>query len=195
MGRESRCTVRHDGREAEARTQLETDELTVRTPFRLTIPRSQIASTDVRGDELEVAYDGGSVTLVLGEQEAARWAHDISHPRTLADKLGVKAGQRVRLVGDADPALVGAGERITDGEADVVFIGAESPDDLRLIGPLQDQIARDGSIWVIRPKGRADLTEAMVIAAGRDAKLHDVKIARVSDTHTAMKFVIPVERR
>jgi hypothetical protein len=34
-----------------------------------------------------------------------------------------------------------------------------------------------------------------VIGAGRDARLHDVKIARVSATHTAMKFVIPVERR
>jgi hypothetical protein len=195
MGRESRCTVRHDGREAEARAQLETDELTIRTPFRLTIPRSQIASTDVRGEELEVAFDGGLVTLVLGEREASRWAHDIAHPRTLADKLGVKAGQRVRLVGDADPGLVGAGTRVTDGEADVVFVAAESPEDLRLIGPLQDQIASDGAIWVIRPKGRADLTEAMVIAAGRGARLHDVKIARVSDTHTAMKFVIPVERR
>ncbi|HET7380637.1 MAG TPA: hypothetical protein VFJ24_11390 [Gaiellales bacterium] len=195
MGRESRCIVRHDRREAEARAQLDTDELTIRTPFRLTIPRSQIASTDVRGEELEVAYDGGSVTLVLGEREASRWAHDIAHPRTLAHKLGVKAGQRVRLVGDADPGLVGAGRRVIDGEADVVFVAAESPDDLRLIGPLQDQIASDGAIWVIRPKGRADLTEAMVIAAGRDARLHDVKIARVSDTHSAMKFVIPVERR
>lgn len=116
-------------------------------------------------------------------------------PKTLADKLGVKPGERVRLVGHADPALVGAGRRVTGGEADVVFVGAESPEDLRLIGPLQDEIARDGAIWVIRPKGRGDLTEAMVIAAGREARLHDVKIARVSDTHTAMRFVIPVERR
>jgi len=195
MGREARCTVRLDGRVAEARAQLETGELTVRAPFRLTVPRSQIATAEVRGDELDIAYDGGSVTLVLGEREAARWAHEIANPKTLADKLGVKPGQRVRLVGNADPALVGAGERVTGGEADVVFVAAESPEDLRLVGPLQDEIARDGAIWVIRPKGRADLTEAMVIAAGRDAALHDVKIARVSDTHTAMKFVIPVERR
>src|SRR5262249_56674650 len=75
MGREARCIVRHDGREAEARAELETDELTVRTPFRLKVPRSKIASTEIRGDELEVAYDGGSVTLVLGEREAARWGH------------------------------------------------------------------------------------------------------------------------
>ena len=40
-----------------------------------------------------------------------------------------------------------------------------------------------------------DLTEAMVIGAGRDAGLTDIKIARISDTHTAMKFVIPVARR
>lgn len=81
MGRETRCTVRHDGREAEARAQLGMDGLTVRAPFRLTIPRSRITATEVRGEQLDVAYDGGSVTLVLGESEAARWAHEIANRR------------------------------------------------------------------------------------------------------------------
>ena len=66
---------------------------------------------------------------------------------------------------------------------------------LEQIASLRDQIARDGAIWVIRPKGRDDLTEAMVIGAGRGAGMHDVKIARISATHTGMKFVIPVEQR
>jgi hypothetical protein len=48
---------------------------------------------------------------------------------------------------------------------------------------------------VIRPKGRHDLTEGMVIAAGRGAGMHDIKIARISATHSGMKFVIPVEQR
>jgi hypothetical protein len=195
MGREARCAVRHDGQEAEARALLETDELIVRSPFRLTIPRAGIRSATAAGEALDVVYDGGAVTLRLGEREAAKWAADIANPKTLADKLGVKAGQRVRLAGTADAELVGAGQLVADGEADVVFLAAETPAALQQLASLRDQIARDGAIWVIRPKGRDDLTEEMVIAAGRDAGMHDVKIARISATHTGMKFVIPVEQR
>jgi hypothetical protein len=194
MGREIRCRVRHDGQEAEAKAQLETDELIVRSPFRLTVPRAGIRSATVAGEALEVVYDGGALTLGLGEREAAKWAADIANPKSLADKLDVKAGQRVLLVG-ADAELVGAGHRVDEGEADVVFLAAETPEALEQIASLRDQIARDGAIWVIRPKGRDDLTEGMVIAAGRGAAMHDVKIARISATHTGMKFVIPVEQR
>jgi hypothetical protein len=48
---------------------------------------------------------------------------------------------------------------------------------------------------VVAPKGRADPTERDVLAAGREAGLTDVKVAKFSDTHTAHKFVIPRERR
>ena len=195
MGREARVVVRHDGRQDEAKALLETDELIVRSPFRLTVPRAQIRAARAEGDLLTVEYAGGSVQLELGEREAARWSHDIAYPKTLADKLGVKPGQRVRLVGGADPELVGAGSRVEDGEADVVFLYAADADGLAQIDRLQHVIARDGAIWVIRPKGRDEITEAMVFAAGRGAGLHDVKIARVSAADTAMKFVIPVERR
>jgi hypothetical protein len=195
MGREARCAVTHDGQEAEAKALLETDELIVRSPFRLTVPRAGIRSASAAGEALEVVYDGGSLTLRLGEREAAKWAADIANPKTLADKLGVKAGQRVRLVGAAYAELVGAGHRVAEGEADVVFLAADAPSDLEQIARLRDEIARDGAIWVIRPKGRDDLTEAMVIGAGRGAGMHDIKIARISSTHTGMKFVIPVEQR
>lgn len=195
MGREARCVVRHAGQEADAKALLETDELIVRSPFRLKVPRGEIASAGADGDVLTVAYAGGRIELELGEREAAKWAQDIANPTTLADRLGVKPDQRVRLVGAVDRALIGAGREVASGQADIVFLALDSSADLALIGPLQDTISPDGAIWVIRPKGRDDLTEAMVIGAGRDARLHDVKIARVSATHTAMKFAIPVERR
>jgi hypothetical protein len=190
-----RCTVVHAGEQAEAKAQLETDELIVRSPFRLTVPRAGIRSATVAGEALDVVYDGGMVTLELGEREAAKWAADIANPKTLADKLGVKAGQRVRLVGAADAELVGAGHQVGEGEADVVFLAADAPSELEQIARLRDEIARDGAIWVIRPKGRDDLSEAMVVGAGRGAGMHDVKIARISATHTGMKFVIPVAQR
>jgi len=195
MGREARCTVRHDGEQAEARVLLETDELIVRSPFRLKIPRAEITNARPDGDRLSVEWPQGAVELELGEREAARWAHEIANPKTLADKLGVKTGQRVLVVGDTVGELVGAGRQVDHGLADVVFVSVESPADLEQIGSLQREIARDGAFWAIRPKGRPDLTEAMVIGAGRDAGLTDIKIARISDTHTGMKFVIPVARR
>jgi hypothetical protein len=115
--------------------------------------------------------------------------------KTAAEKVGVKPGQRVRLVGPVDEALSGDGTVIGEGTADVVLLAAESPADLERIEALLPQLARDGAIWVIRPRGREHLTEAMVIGAGREAGLYDVKIARISDTHTGMKFVIPVAQR
>jgi hypothetical protein len=195
MGREVRCLVRHAGEEAEAKALLETDEVIVRSPFRLTVPRSAITAARADGPRLEIAYDDGPLVLELGEREAAKWAHDIAHPKSLADKLGVKSGQRVRLVGNVGTELVGAGTRVADGEADVVFVAVEHAVDLPRIGALQHEIARDGAIWAIRPKGRDDLTEAMVLGAGREAGLYDVKTARISATHTGEKFVIPKERR
>ncbi len=47
MGREARCAVSHDGQQAEAKALLETDELIVRSPFRLTVPRAGIRSATV----------------------------------------------------------------------------------------------------------------------------------------------------
>jgi hypothetical protein len=195
MGREARCLVRHGEDEAEAKVLLETDEVIVRSPFRLTVRRGEITAARADGDRLAVEWPEGRLEIDLGETEAARWAHEIAHPKTVADKLGVKPGQRVLLVGDVDQDLLGAGERIEAGPADVAFLRVETPAYLDRIGSLQEEIERDGAIWAIRPKGRPDLTEAMVIAAGRAAGLKDIKIARISETHTAMKFVIPLERR
>jgi hypothetical protein len=52
-----------------------------------------------------------------------------------------------------------------------------------------------GALWVVRPKGRREITESDVMAAGKAAGLVDVKVVSFSDTHTAEKFVIPVAQR
>jgi hypothetical protein len=194
MGREARCVVHRGDEQAEAKVLLESGELIVRAPFGLKLPRAEITAR-AEGDRLMVEWPRGSVALELGEREAAKWAHEIANPKTLADKLGVQPEETVLLVGAFDVDLVGAGTLVEGGPANVVFVSVETADDLARIEALQEEISSDGAIWVIRPKGRADLTEAMVIAAGRDAGLTDIKIAKISDTHTGMKFVIPVARR
>ena len=50
-------------------------------------------------------------------------------------------------------------------------------------------------MWVVAPRGSADVREADVLAAGKAAGLVDVKVVRFSPTRTAHKFVIPVNHR
>jgi hypothetical protein len=54
---------------------------------------------------------------------------------------------------------------------------------------------RDGALWTVRRKGRRDQSEGDVLAAGRAAGLLDVKVVRLSETHSLFKWVIPVSRR
>jgi hypothetical protein len=127
---------------------------------------------------------------------------DYSH-RLLIDKLGVKPGQRIAVLGvERAEFLVdlagrvpeySRGERIKD--ADLIFFSAEARDNLSRLKSLLQWIRKDGAIWVVYPKGQSHIREIDVITAGKSAGLTDNKVCRFSDTHTALRFVIPVSRR
>jgi len=127
---------------------------------------------------------------------------DFSH-RSLMDKLGVKEGDRVSLLGMNEEGFLAelraAGAELSVGrlrkQSDHVFLAVESMGDLRKIGGLEPSMARNGATWVVFPKGRKDVREADVIHAGVAAGLVDNKVVRFSDTHTALRFVIPLARR
>ena len=124
-------------------------------------------------------------------------------PKTLLDKLALKPGARVALVGirdedfrrDVAQRARGVEEGEPTHEVDVVFLGADSLDDLRALDRLEERLARDGAIWVVAPKGGREPREADVLAAGKAAGLVDTKVVRFSATHTAHRFVVPVARR
>lgn len=199
MGQEIVCTALSDGRRAEGRAQLETDELLFRGEgLRLRIPYSSVTGVRAAGGVLEVDHDGATSTFEVGDR-AVRWADRIKNPKTVIDKLGVKPGQRVALRGmDADGFagdLAARGAELVEGDADHLFVAVETQDDLAALGDIVPLIARNGAVWTVRRKGRKDLTEADVMAAGKAAGLVDVKVVRFSETHTAEKFVIPVADR
>jgi hypothetical protein len=199
VGQEIVCTASSDGRRAEGRAQLETDELLFRGDgLRLRIPYSSI--TDVRAADgvLEVDHEGATSTFDLGDK-AARWADRIKNPKTVIDKLGVKPGQRVVLHGIETDGfggeLTARGAELVERGADHLFVAVETHDDLAGLRALVPLIERDGAVWTVRRKGRKDLTESDVMAAGKAAGLVDVKVVHFSETHTAEKFVIPVADR
>jgi hypothetical protein len=125
------------------------------------------------------------------------------------DKLGIRPGGRVAIVGDlsaADPTFEAElRERtpdVTHGEpesdTEVVLLAADSTADLapERLRALAARIRQNGGIWVVTRKGKAaTLRDVEVIACGLAADLVDNKVASFSDTHTAQRLVIPVSRR
>jgi hypothetical protein len=203
MGAEATCVAHFNGATARGKARLETDVLQFRAAgLRLTIPFAQITTIAARGDALTIAFADGTATLDLGAA-ATKWAEKIRNPPSRLDKLGVKRDQSVALVNLDDEVLVrdleSAGAVIAGGQRtkglDVIVCGASRENDLDRLERLKTRLQPTGALWVIRPKGRPEISEQSVRAAGRGAGLVDVKVVSFSSTHTAHKFVIPLAGR
>ena len=80
--------------------------------------------------------------------------------------------------------------------SDLIFVEADSIDDLLRIGVLRGALVPNGAIWVVSRKGRgASLRDVDVIAAAKSVDLVDNKVVAFSPTHTALRLVIPVAFR
>jgi hypothetical protein len=202
MGAEAHCSVTFGHTTAEGKALLETDELIFRGEgLRLSIPYKAISRVDARDGVLHVSWPDGTAAFDLGPA-AAKWADKVRNRPSRIDKLNIRAGQLVLFVGVRDATLreeietCGATVLARGFEpVDAIFMAANERGDLERLVTVQKFLKRDGAIWVIRPKGSAQITESDVRKAGRAAGLVDVKVARFSDTLTAEKFVIPVSRR
>lgn len=199
MGREARCTARYDDQLSEGNALLETDELVFRGTFRLAIPYREMSRVLAVDGRLEVTFPGGVAVFELGP-EAERWAQRILHPPSLMDKLGVKPGARVAVLGIDDAAFwsdlrARTGEIFEGGPGEVVVWGVDDAAELAELSAMEEWIQPDGAIWAVWRKGRPELTENHVRDAALAAGLVDVKVARFSATHSALKLLIPKARR
>jgi len=201
MGNEALCRVTYDGMSGEAKALLETDELVVRAPFRLKVPFAEATDVEADGGALKLRWKSRQLRLDLGEQ-AAKWAEKIRNPKSVVQKLGIKPGQKISIVGKLDAGflkdLTRTGAEISprlSSDSDIIFFAADANSELRRLRELKNSLVSNGAIWVVRPKGTAAITDAHVIAAGKAAGLVDTKVVRFSTTHTAEKLVIPVTKR
>lgn len=205
MGQEAICTLRYGKQRSEGKALLETSELIFRPTdgsSRMKIPFSAIKSAKAVDGELRVETADGVAVFALGAA-AEKWRQKILHPKTRAEKLGVNAGANVALLGEFDVEFVrelrGATKNIHEGKIDarseLIFLSADTAKELAAIGKVAKALKGASVLWVVYPKGKKEITENEVIAAGRKAGLKDVKVVGFSATHTALKFVIPLDRR
>jgi hypothetical protein len=80
-------------------------------------------------------------------------------------------------------------------DAEAIFFAAESQKELSQVAKIAKSVKGAAELWIVYPKGQKNITENDVIAAGRKTGLKDVKVVGFSATHTALKFVIPLDKR
>jgi hypothetical protein len=201
MGQELTCMASFKGRRCEGKALLETSEILFRGDFRLKIPLQDIRALDASSGKLHVEFGEGSAVFELGEA-AEKWLQRIRNPRSRAEKLGIKPGQRVCVIGLDDAAflaeLKGANAALAETatpSSDQIFFSAPKAADLKKLAQLKKSLAPTGALWVLRPKGSKDISEAQVREAAKAAGLVDVKVVAFSQALSAEKLMIPVAKR
>src|SRR5467141_5325739 len=102
MGNEASCKVLFGKQESQGKALLETSEILFRGDFRLKIPFSTIQSVKAVDGELRLQTADGLAVFQLGAT-AEKWRDKILHPKSRIEKLGVKPGAKVSLLGEFAP--------------------------------------------------------------------------------------------
>jgi hypothetical protein len=198
MGREAMCRARFGRESGEGKALLETDELVFRGDFRVKVPLREVSSVKAGDGRLVVEWPGGRLALELG-RDAGKWAQAISSPKTVVEKLGVRPGLRVVIVGRFETSfrtdvMNALGEKPgvkPVAGTDLVFLLLVHEGDEEKLEDLVPAIQPDGAIWAVYTKGRKDLSEDTVRRVARGMGLVDTKVVRVSERLGALKLVIP----
>ena len=205
MGNEANCVTRFGKQKARGKALLETSEIIFRSEdgaLRLKFAFADIQSAAAADGELRVEGPEGAAIFELGAN-AAKWCEKILHPKTRLEKLGIKPNAAVSLIGNLDADFLAElrvqTKTVSNGKVTMdtewIFFAVDSSKDLSQISKLAKSLKGAAGLWIVYPKGQKQITENDVIAAGRKSGLKDVKVVGFSSTHTALKFVIPVERR
>jgi hypothetical protein len=206
MGNEANCTMTIGKQKSAGKALLETTEIIFRPADgapRVKIPFTKIKSANCADGNLCLETPDGKISFDLGPT-SAKWCDKILHPKTRAEKLGVKSGVSISVPGNFDAEFLEELRHSTSAIAqnkispasELIFLGVASKAELTS-GLVKTKKFLKGAIalWIVYPKGQKQITENDVLTAGRKAGLKDIKVVGFSATHTALKFVIPVANR
>lgn len=202
MGTVVQGTVTVGGQKVNCKADFASDHVTFSGGRRGEVPYSKVQVLGTARGLLKLRVDGALMEFPLGDK-TDRIAAKVRKPPTLMDKLGVKQGLDVAVVGVDDRVfrneLEKSGVAAHRGEpgrpVDLLFLAVRGRDELDRVAEMVGHLRPDAGLWVVYPKGRRDLRESDVLAAGRAAGLKDVKVARVSKDSTALRFVLPLDAR
>jgi phage-related tail fiber protein len=197
MGREAKVVYRSGKDRAEVRAHLDSAALELTGGKKLKIALADVRKATAEGDALKVETKTEKFELELGAKETAAWAKKILNPPTLADKLGVKAETKLLIVGerikDIDEAAPSADHAATltaakAKAATVVILTLVPETAAKQIAAAAKVLPKATALWLVYTKGTKPNGDT-IIALARKAGLKDTKVARISETHAALRFI------
>src|SRR5260370_34872485 len=199
MGNEIVCRASLGAQTSEGKALLESDHLLFRGEFRCKVFFRDLAKVSVDRGTLSLFGPEGELRLELGKK-ATVWSDNILHPKSRAEKLGLKAGTQVLVINLADTEfqaeLAKSAVEITavrsKSQSYLVFFGVEDAPGLTKIPDLVPRFKERGALWIVYPKGQSRISESAGIQAGEEARLEDVKVGCVFATPAAFEFVSPL---
>lgn len=203
MGAEITTKVRIGSKELKAKVLLESEEIIIRGVERMKISFREMKSLSAKNGSLSFRFDAETISIMVGEK-AEKWLEKIKNPKNVLDKLGVRPDSRVSIVNIADKKFTKDVEKRTKDvsiskaakDSDLIFYEANSPKEIEQLSSLKKCIKPNGGIWVVSLKGKAaTIKDIEVMKLGKQCGLVDNKVVGFSETHTALKFVIPLENR
>ena len=196
MGRESTCTCECDGAQHRIKALIEPPDLILRGEIRQRLPFLELRQIHADSERLRFTFQGKPFALVLGTTLAAKWAHALTAPPpSLAKKLGITPDTLVRVIGPVDDTALrdalSSANSVADKDVDLILARVNTPTELsKALRAAAKQLALRVPIWFIYPKGRGHaLTENDVRSTALAAGIVDTKVAAVSATLTALRFV------
>lgn len=197
MAMESACKLQVGREKYDGKVRMEGDHIDFagQTKFRFRISEMR----DPRGEDQCILFNfhGHAVCIELSSLRAAEnWIDYILHPQTLADKLGVKEGQTIRVMNIDDDDLLsslqGKNTKLVSratSRCDLVMLGVERSSELRQLEDISENLRPKGAIWVVLQKTGRLVTKANVLAAAREAGLTHAAVVDYSETLAAHKIV------
>jgi hypothetical protein len=156
---------------------LESDHILFRgASERVKLALADVTKLDVQGDALLLERSGHALVLHLAPGASTRWLSKIRTPRSLLDKLGVREGMKVVVLGVQDAEFlaqlerrVGAVRTRASAGTDVIVYGP-SPSGIDRPRPAARHARPERRDRVVHRKGKeATLWDVDVFAAGRRA--------------------------
>ncbi|MEY4269590.1 MAG: hypothetical protein RLZZ58_806 [Pseudomonadota bacterium] len=193
MGKEVVTVARWQGDVAEVKALLEAHEIILRGDIKARIARTAMTAVDVDGDDLLIRTHGGTLTLELGAQAAAKWADYLRTPLpTLAAKLGVGPDRRAFVIGtidDAELAAALADATCATIDAAAVLIAILTSDAELASAHATACTAPHLHLWCVYAKGKsAPISDSAIRTFLRGNGYIDNKTTGVSDRLTATRY-------
>jgi hypothetical protein len=190
VGNEAKCVARFGKQKARGKALLETSEIIFRSEdgaMRLKFSFGEIKSASAADGHLRLNVADGEAILELGAN-AAKWCEKILSVVLVGNFAD-------DFVAELRPVTKNVSKEKAASGAEYIFFAAQSAKDLSQVAKLAKSLEGAACLWIVYPKGQKQITENDVLSAGRKAGLKDIKVVGFSPTHTALKFVIPVENR